>query len=574
MGFERVWHKSYPKGTPNEVEFEKITMPEVLDRTARDYPDKVGFIYMGKKITFAQLNSMVNRFAKALMDLGIKKGDKVGMILPNIPQVVIANLATQRIGGVTAMNNPLYTERELAHQLNDSDAKAVVTLDLLLPRLEKIKGKTKVKNIITCHINDFLPFPVKQLFPYVKKDMYRKITPGPNLYQFMDLLKKYKDDPVPNQSEWDGEAALLYTGGTTGVSKGAVITHSNLSAVAQIFKAWFPEISYGDAERLMGIYPIFHSAGYSVSQNFIIYNAWTGIMVPRPEPGVIIDMIKKFNPTFLPGVPTIFMGLLANEEFRKLDLSGVKGYFGGAAPLSEATLNELKKLHGAVINDVFGATENTAFGTCTPWKGKVKLGTVGVPLPNTDIKIVDMVTGENEMPPGEPGEICIKGPQVMKGYYNRPEETAKALKDGWFHMGDVGVMDEEGYLSIVDRKKDMIIASGYNIYPAEIDEILLLHPEIAEACTIGIPDEYRGETVKAWVVCNPGVELSEEQVMSYCKEKLAAYKVPKSVKFVDELPKSAIGKLMRREVRRMELEGANVVMPEAPEAARPDAESA
>ena len=555
MGFERVWHKWYPKGTPNEVDLEKITMPEVLDRTARDYPDKVGFIYMGRKITFAQLNSMVNRFAKALADLGIKKGDKVGMILPNIPQVIIANLATQRIGGVTVMNNPLYTERELAHQLNDSDSTVVVALDLLLPRLEKIKSQTKVRSIVTCHINDFLPFPVKQLFPYVKKDMFRKITPGPGLFQFMDLLKKFPDDPVPNQSEWDGEAALLYTGGTTGVSKGAVITHSNLSAVAQIFKAWFSDLSYGDDERLMGIYPIFHSAGYSVSQNMIIYNAWTSILVPRPEPGVIIEMIKKFNPTFLPGVPTIYMGLLANEEFRKMDLSGVKGYFGGAAPLSESTLNELKKLHGAIINDVYGATENTAFATCTPWKGKVKFGTVGVPLPNTDIKIVDMVTGENEMPPGEPGEICIKGPQVMKGYYNRPEETAKVIKDGWFHLGDVGVMDEEGYLSIVDRKKDMIIASGYNIYPQEIDEILLLCPDIAEACTIGIPDEYRGETVKAWVVCNPGTEMTEKQVIDYCKEKLAAYKVPKSIKFVDELPKSAIGKLMRREVRRMEVEG-------------------
>ncbi|MBI9076458.1 MAG: long-chain fatty acid--CoA ligase [Desulfatibacillum sp.] len=563
MSFERVWHKWYPKGTPGQVELEKITMPEVLDRTARDYPDKTGFIYMGKKITFGQLNSMVNRFAKALKDLGVQKGVKVGMILPNIPQVIIANLATQRIGGVTAMNNPLYTERELAHQLNDSDAKVVVTLDLLLPRLEKIKSQTKVESIVTCHINDFLPFPVKQIFPYVKKDMFRKITPGPGLYQFMDLLKKYPDTPVPNQSQWDDDAALLYTGGTTGVSKGAVITHGNLSAVTQMFSAWFPEMSRGDNERLLGIYPIFHSAGYSVSQNFIIYNAWTSILIPRPEPGVIIDMIKKFSPTFLPGVPTIFMGLLANKEFREMDLSGIKGYFGGAAPLSEATLTDLKNLHGAIINDVYGATENTAFGTCTPWKGKVKRGTVGVPLPNTDIKIVDMETGETEMPPGEPGEICIKGPQIMKGYYNKPEETAKVIKDGWFHLGDVGIMDEEGYLSIVDRKKDMIIASGYNIYPQEVDEILLLCPGIAEACTIGIPDEYRGETVKAWVVCSPGVEMTEKQIIAYCKEKLAAYKVPKSIRFVDELPKSAIGKLMRREVRKMEEEAKGGKQPEA-----------
>ncbi|MDI6796372.1 MAG: AMP-binding protein, partial [Desulfatibacillaceae bacterium] len=301
--------------------------------------------------------------------------------------------------------------------------------------------------------------------------------------------------------------------------------------------------------------PIFHSAGYSVSQNLIIWNAWTSVLIPRPEPGVIIDMIKKFRPTFLPGVPTIYMGLLANEEFRKMDLSFIKGYFGGAAPLSAATIKELKELHGAIINDAYGATENVAFATCTPWKGVVKPNSVGVPLPNTDIKIVDLETGENELPPNQPGEICVKGPQVMKGYYKKPDETAKVLKDGWFHLGDIGYLDDDGYLFVVDRKKDMIIASGYNIYPQEVDEVLMLHPKVAEACTIGVPDEYRGETVKTWVVCKPGQELAEEELIGYCKKNLAAYKVPKAVKFVESLPKTAIGKLMRREVKKMELEG-------------------
>ncbi len=556
MKFERVWHKSYPKGVPPQVDIEKITMPEILERTARDFSQKVGFIYMGKKITFGRLNEMVNRFSRALQGLGVKKGDKVGLLLPNIPQVIIANLAAQRIGAVTVMNNPLYTERELAHQLNDSDSKVVVSLDLLLPRLEKIKDQTKFQTVVTCHINDFLPFPVKQIFPFVKKDMYRKIPPGKGVYQFMDLLKKYSGNPVANQAQWDDEAVLLYTGGTTGVSKGAVLAHSNLSSIVQQFSAWFPELERGGDERLMGVYPIFHSAGYSVSQNLIIHQAWSAVLVPKPEPDIIIDMIKKFKPTFLPGVPTIFMGLLGVKEFREMDLSGVKGYFGGAAPLSQATLNDLRELHGAVINDVYGATENAALGTCTPWKGNVKIGTVGVPLPNTDLKIVDLETGENEMPPGEPGEICLKGPQIMQGYYKRPEETAKVFKDGWLHMGDVGVVDEDGYLSIVDRTKDMIIASGFNIYPKEIDEILLLHPKVAEACTIGVPHEYRGETVKAWIVIKPGQSLDEKELAAYCKEELAAYKVPKSFKFVDELPKSAIGKLMRRDVREMELESS------------------
>jgi len=548
MSFDRPWHKAYAPGVPNEIEIEKITMPDVLTRTTREFPDHTAFIYMGKKISYRELEGLVNRFTRALMALGVKKGDKVGMLLPNIPQVIIANHATYKIGAVTAMNNPLYTERELEYQINDSDAKVIVTLDLLLPRILKIKGNTKIETIITCHINDFLPFPIKQLFPFVKKGMYRKIKPQKDVYQFMDLLKRYPDDPVENAAGWDDVAALIYTGGTTGVSKGAMLTHANISGVIQQWAAWFPELKKGE-ESILGIYPVFHSAGYSVSQNLTILNGWTCILVPRPEPTTIIEMLKKFKPTFLPGVPTIYTGLLANEEFRKMDLSFVKGYFGGAAPLPEDTLKQLKDLHGAIIYDVYGATENTAFATATPWGGKVKPGTVGVPLPNTDLKIVDLETGTQELEQGKEGEICIKGPQVMKGYYKKPEETAATIKDGWFYIGDIGFLDEDGYLTISDRKKDLIVASGFNIYPQEIDDILFSHPKILEACAIGIPDEYRGETVKAYVVVKPGELLTEEEVIQYLKDKLAAYKIPKAIEFIDELPKSAIGKILRRELR-------------------------
>ena len=554
MEFERVWHKSYPQGTPNEVSIEKLTMPRVLDRAVSEFPQNPALIYMGKTISYLELNCLVNRFANALIDLGVTHGDKVGMLLPNMPQVIIANLATYRIGGVTAMNNPLYTERELEYQLNDSDATVLVTLDLLFPRIIKIWKNTRIKTIITCHINDFFPFPTKQLFPFVKKQMFRKDTPHEGTYSFMDLIKKYPDTPVENKASWEDTAALIYTGGTTGVSKGAEFTHANLSSVVQQFSAWFPELSFGDHERLLGVYPIFHSAGISVSQNFPIWNAWAVVLVPRPDPVVITGMLKKFKPTFLPGVPTIFVGLLNHKPFREMDLSFVKGYFGGAAPLSEDTLNQLRELHGAVINDVYGATENTAFATCTPWKGKVKIGTVGVPLPNTDIKIVDLETGTTELEPGKEGEICVRGPQVMKGYYKNPQETAAALKDGWFYLGDIGFMDEEGYLTIVDRKKDIIIAGGFNVYPQEIDEVLMGHPKILEACTIGASDPYRGETVKAYVVLMPGETLSEEEVIAYCRKNLASYKAPRSIVFIDELPKSAVGKILRREIKRMDEE--------------------
>ncbi len=554
MEFERVWHKSYPKGTPNEVAIEKLTMPQVLDRAVSEFPQNPALIYMGKTISYLELNSLVNRFANALIALGIAPGDKVGMLLPNMPQVIIANLATYRIGGVTAMNNPLYTERELEYQLNDSDATVLVTLDLLFPRVIKIQKNTRIKTIITCHINDFLPFPTKQLFPFVKKKMFRKDTPYEGTYSFMDLIKKYPDTPVEDKASWEDTAALIYTGGTTGVSKGAELTHANLSSVVQQFSAWFPELSFGDHVRLLGVYPVFHSAGYSVSQNLPIWNAWSVVLVPRPDPVVITGMLKKFKPTFLPGVPTIFVGLLNHKPFREMDLSFVKGYFGGAAPLAEDTLNQLRELHGAVINDVYGATENTAFATCTPWKGKVKIGTVGVPLPNTDIKIVDLATGNTELEPGKKGEICVRGPQVMKGYYKKPQETAAALKDSWFYLGDIGFMDEEGYLTIVDRKKDIIIAGGFNVYPQEIDEVLMGHPKILEACSIGVSDSYRGETVKAYVVLMPGETLSEEDVIAYCRKNLASYKAPRSIVFIDELPKSAVGKILRREIKRVDEE--------------------
>jgi len=551
MTGEKLWHKSYAPGVPYEVDIEKITMAEVLSRTAKKYPDKTAFIYMGKKISYREFERLVNLFARSLVGLGVKKGDKVGFVLPNLPQLVIAIHAAYKLGAVTVMNNPLYTELELQNQLNDSDCKLVIILDLLLPRILKIRANTQIEKIVTCHINDYLPFPVKQLFPFVKKAMYRKIESQKYIYEFMDLIKKYPDSPVDNTSEWDDLAALIYTGGTTGVSKGAMLTHANISSVLQQWKAWFPTLKDGE-EVVMGIYPIFHSAGYSVSMNMSIFSGWTNILIPRPEPKGIIDALKRYRPSFLPGVPTIYQGLLKEERFRRMDLSFVKGFFAGAAPLPEDTLDQLKQLHGAAIYDVYGATENTAFAVASPFGGRIKRGTVGLPLPNTDIKIMDEETGKIELKTGDTGEICIKGPQVMKGYYKKPEETSKTLKDGWFYTGDIGYIDEDGYISIVDRKKDIIISSGYNIYPIEIDNVLFAHPKILEACIIGVPDEYRGETVKAYIVPKPGESVDEQEIMQFCKQRLAAYKVPKIIEFIDSLPKSAVGKILRRELRDMD----------------------
>ena len=552
---EKLWHKSYAPGVKKTLDFEQVTISEALTRSARKFPDHTALNYMGKKITYRQLEGLVNCLVGALIDLGIKAGDKVAVCLPNIPQVIISNLAIFRIGAVTVQNNPLYTERELEYQLNDSDSKIVITLTLLIPRIQKIKPNTKVEKIIGCHINTYLPFPKKQLFPLVKKDMYRKVEPAEEVLVFKDLMGKYSKQPVAEQSKWDALAALIYTGGTTGVSKGVMLSNANLSCNVQQLVAWFPDLNPAE-ERLIGNYPVFHSAGFSTVQNFMIWQAYEHIMVPRPEPKINIELIKKYKPSFLPGVPTIFVGLLADAEFRKMDLSSIKGFFSGAAPLAADTIKDLHELTGATMCEVYGSTETAPYATVTPWGGKVKPGTVGVPLPDTDIKIVDIADPDKELEVGEDGEIAIKGPQIMMGYYQKPQETAKVIKEGWFYSGDIGKFDEDGYLSIVDRKKDMIIAGGYNIYPVELDDVLMGHPKILEACTVGLPDAYRGETVKAFIVVKAGETLTEEEISNYCREKLAAYKVPKLIEFIDELPKSAVGKVLRRKLKEMEMEKA------------------
>jgi long-chain acyl-CoA synthetase len=551
----RSWHTSYAAGVPTTLTYDRTTVSAAFSRSAKNFPHHPALNYMGRTITYSELESMVRSFARVLSDMGIGPGDKVAVCLPNIPQAIIANYAVFRIGAVAVLCNPLYTERELAYQLNDSDAKIIVTLTLLVPRVEKIKDQTKIKKIIACHIHSFLPFPKKQLFPLVKKEMFRKITPTDTVKLFTDLIRGKTDDPVVDKSRWEDVAALLYTGGTTGVSKGVMLTHANLSCNVQQFVAWFPDLKKGE-ESLVGNFPVFHSAGFTAIQNFCLWQAYEIILVPRPEPAINIEILKKYHPTFLPGVPTIFVGLLADPAFRKLNFSSIKGFFSGAAPLAADTIRELKNLTGADMCEVYGSTENSPIVSVTPWGGQIKPGTVGCPVPDTDVKIVDVETGETEMPTGETGEILIKGPQIMKGYYKKPAETDEVLKDGWFYSGDIGKFDKDGYLSIVDRKKDMIIAGGYNIYPLELDNVLFDHPKILEACTIGVPDTYRGETVKAFIVPKQRETLTEKEIIAYCKKNLAAYKVPKQIEFMEELPKSAVGKILRRKLKEMEMNKA------------------
>jgi len=550
----KPWLSNYIDGMPETYDYEKTTMSVSLTRNAEKYPKNIALTFMGKKITYGELEALVNQFARALKELGVSKGDKVAVHLPNIPQAVIANYAAMRIGAVLVMVNPLYTERELEYQFNDSDSKVLVTLDILMPRIFNVKDKTKLESIVCCHLNDYLAFPKKQLLPLLKKELYNKVTPEKGIYLFKELVEKQPGGSLEDNSEWDELAALLYTGGTTGLSKGVMLKNSHFSAGIQNTKLMAIPVAK-PGETVLAIFPFFHVAGFTQIQGFSLWEGLNLVLIPRPSAEMIVDEIKKNKPTYLPGVPTIWVQLLENKEFCSMDLSFIKGFISGAAPLTLDIIERIKELRNANMITGLGLTETSGLVTVTPWGDKnVKPGTVGLPMQNMEAKIVDPETGTKELPQGECGEIIFKGPLVMDGYYKKEEDTKEALRDGWLYTGDIGYFDDDWYMYVVDRKKDMILAGGYNIFPVEIDDILSQHPKILEACSIGVPDKYRGETVKAFIVTREGETLTEQEVLDYCKEKLAAYKVPKQVEFVEELPKTAIGKILRRKLKEKELE--------------------
>ncbi len=551
---DKIWLKSYAKSVPAEIEFEKITLPEALARTAKRFPERPALLFQGTTVTFSQLDDMVSRFAAALRDLGVKPGEKVALLLPNIVQTVVSCYGALRAGATVALNNPLYTDRELEHQYNDSGSKYLVCLDVLVPRMINLRSRTGIKKIISCHIRDFLKFPLKQLFPFVRKGMHLKTPAAPDVYEFMDLIKKYQPIASPHKPQWDDTAFLLYTGGTTGVSKGVQLTHGNLSSNVQQIRAWFREFEDG-TETVVGCLPFFHSFGMTTAMNMGIFYGYGDVLVPKPEPKSVLEAISKYKATYLPAVPTMYNGMINFPDLKKYDISSLKGCFSGGAPLPMETIKRFEQLTGSQICEGYGLTETSPVATINPFGGKTKPGTIGLPIPNTLVKLVDVDDYNKEITTiGEPGELCIKGPQVMIGYINRPEENAIALRDGWLLTGDIAVMDEEGYLSIVDRKKDMIISGGFNIYPRDVDEVLFAHPKVLEACVIGVPDAYSGERIKAFVVLKPGETATEEEIVEYCRQNLVKYKVPKYVEFVDSLPKSAVGKILRKELKKIEME--------------------
>ncbi len=551
----KPWLAHYDPGVSEHVEYEDVCIPDFLEKSASRFPNNMAYNFQGYEITFAKFSEMVKRFATCLSDLGVKKGDSVAVLLPNVIACPVAYYAIIRLGAVAVMNNPLYTDPELAHQFNDSEAKTLITLDLLCKRMIRLRGKTSIEKIIYTSIGDYLPFPKNLLFPLVgkKKGLAAAVKPEKDVFRWKEMLAKYAPNPPDVTLSPDDTAIYQYTGGTTGVSKGAVLTHGNLSRNVQQINSWTPRFKDGQ-EIMLGALPFFHVMGLTVSMNLAVYKGWGNVLVPKPQPEPLIDAISGFRPTLAPLVPTMFIGLLNHPGIEKADLSSIKMCISGSAPLPVEVIRDFERKTGSVIIEAFGMTESSPAVLVNPMgQGKRKPGSVGIPLPDTECRIADLEDRETLVPPGTAGELIIRGPQVMREYLKRPRESGLAMRDGWLYSGDIAKMDEDGYFFIVDRVKDMIISGGYNVYPRDIEEVLFEHPGIQDACCIGIPHSTRGEQIKAFVVAAAGVTVTEKDILEYCAKRLARYKLPTVIELRESLPKSNVGKILKKNLRAEEL---------------------
>jgi long-chain acyl-CoA synthetase len=551
----KPWLKSYDKGVPEKIKYEEICMPDILDRSAAKSSNRMALNFQGYNLSYTALKDMVDRFATCLTAFGIKKGDSVAILLPNMIPCVVAYYATLKVGAIVVLNNPTYTDRELEHQFKDSGSKILITLDLLGNRMIDLRPKTEIKQIIYTTLGDYLPFPKNILFPLVakKKKLGADVKPANDVYKWKECIAKYQPNPPKVKLSFDDTAMYQYTGGTTGVSKGVILTHANLSKQVQQLKAWFPMFADKEYGINLGALPIFHVFGMSCAMNFSIIQGWGDVLVPRPQPEPLLEAVRKYHPQFAALVPTMYIGMLSHPDLKKTDMTSIEGCFSGSAPLPVEVIHEFEKVTGSVIVEGFGMTETTPVTHTNPFGGVRKIGSVGVPISDTECRIVDLDTGEKDMPVGEPGELIIRGPQVTKGYLKKPEETASLLRDGWCYTGDIATMDEDGYFYIVDRKKDMIITGGFNVYPRDVDEVFYEHPKVLESCTIGIPDPKRGENIKVFIVLKEGETATAAELLEYAKAKLATYKLPTEIEFRKDLPKSTVGKILRKELRAEEL---------------------
>jgi long-chain acyl-CoA synthetase len=558
---DRPWLAHYSPGVPHTVDVPDRPLPWLLDEAARRYGANVAIEYYGMQLTYNQLSLSADRFARALVRLGVQPGDRVSICLPNVPQFPIAFYGVLKAGAIAVPTNPLYTHPELQHQLQDAGVKVAITLDMLYPTLAAVRITTPVEHVILTSPADYLPPSLAVLYrirearesrgrPRVDA---RTLRADPSIHHFREVLGQARDRHgfelyrLPQSAATDDVAVLQYTGGTTGVAKGAMLTHHNLLANAMQAWAW-NEQPPNARHTTLCVAPFFHVYGLTVAMNMSVLSGSRMVLLPRFTVKDTLKAIEKYKPDLFPGVPTMYLALAREAENHHRDLSSIKVCISGSAPLPLEVQRRFEAVSGGRVVEGYGLTEASPVTHCNPVLGDRRIGTIGPPMPGTDSAILAEDSWDF-LPPGEQGEIAVRGPQVMKGYWNRPDETAKVLKDGWLRTGDIGVMSADGYFTVVDRAKDIIIAGGYKIFPREVDEVLYQHPKVLEAAAVGVPDEYRGETVRAYVVVKPGEHLTAAELDSFLKERLAAYKVPKQFEFRDALPKTLVGKVLRRTLR-------------------------
>jgi long-chain acyl-CoA synthetase len=538
----KPWLKNYDLWAPAEINPPNQPLYQILQVASGAYREKPAVAFMGAFINFGEAKKLVDLLATALQKLGVVKGDRVGIMLPNCPQYLLSFFAVVRLGAIVVNVNPIYTPREVEMVAKDSGMRAIIALDLLAPNIFGIRANTAIEHVIVTSLLDYSSTP-------------DKAPPTPEgALSFKSLIGGVDEVDLPRVEIDPAEdvAVLQYTGGTTGVPKGAMLTHRNLYTNTLQSWAWAGPLTRQGDERYLMVIPYFHIYGQTVG---LLLGAWNGAMqipIPKFDPNLLIEAIKQYKPTFFPGAPTLYISMLNHPEIKSCGLENVRRFNSGSAPLPLEVIERFEKMSGAMLYEGYGLTEASPTTHSTPTLAKRKIGSIGLPFPSTDCKIVDLETGERVVPVGEAGELCVRGPQVMKGYWNRPEETAIALRDGWLYTGDVARMDEDGFFYIVQRKKDMIIVSGFNVYPNEVEDVLFTHPAVLETAVIGVPDQYRGEAVKAFITLRPGANATADEVIEFCRANLAKYKVPSLIEFMPSLPKSAVGKVLRRELREME----------------------
>ena len=545
----RIWHKFYDYNVPLDVRFPRMPIQNLLHVSAAQFPHKACTSFYGSELTFRQVRSQVLRLANALMKMGVQKGDRVGIALPNCPQYVIAYYAAMSVGAIVVNMNPIYTANELKFMMENSGLETLFTFDMVLGTMRPLAKELQLKRVIVTKVTDYINgFGVSDAKSLELEDGW---------YHFSELIEKTTDERLPRVAiSADDPALIQYTGGTTGLPKGAVLTHYNLVAGAMIGDFWGSPIGVfidRAKRKIMGAIPYFHIYANTYAMNIAMLTGATQVLVPRFDLEEFMGLLGSVDEIFyFPTVPTMITAIVNHPKAEELKIGEkIKLLSSGGAPMPVELIQKVKDV-GVFFTEGWGMSETSAVGISNPILVN-KVGAIGVPVIGTDVRLVDIEEGKSEVKQGEPGEIIIKGPTVMKGYWNNPEETANQLKDGWLYTGDIGQMDEDGYIYIVDRKKDMIIAGGFNIYPREVDEVLYQHPKIAEGVTVGVPDPYRGETVKVYVVLKPGQTATEQEIIDFCKTKLAPYKVPKMVEFRESLPKSAVGKILRKILRDEEI---------------------